>query len=159
MTLSFRMAQVFSAWPQAARSLLAPKPLAFGAAGTLVSAAAQAIPTSIIHNPFFVRMTAVRPEDYVFLGASSLLIGLIFSTFGLRATASCQNRVIGGGLLSTLAIGCPICNHLVVALVGISGALTYWAPLQPVVGAIAIVVLLWTLNRRLQSVAPPLAAT
>jgi hypothetical protein len=153
------MARRFSAWPRATRSLLAPKPLLLGVVGALVSGVAQAVPTAIIPNPFFVRMTPVRTEDYLFLAASSVLVGLIISTFGIRATASCQNRVIGGGLLSTLAIGCPICNHVVVALVGISGALTYWAPLQPVVGAIALVVLLWTLNRRLQSVAPRLAPT
>lgn len=30
------------------------------------------------------------------------------------------------------AEGCPICNKLVVSLIGVSGALSYWAPLQPV---------------------------
>ena len=111
-----------TAWRQLARSLLAPKPLGFGLAAALVSTALEAIPTAVIPNPFFVRMTPVRLQDYAFLGASSLLIGVIFSTFGLRTgTMSCQNRAFGGGLLSTLAIGCPICNHIVVALIGISG--------------------------------------
>ena len=149
-----------NAWRHIARSLLAPKPLGLGLAAAVVSIAVQAIPTAVIPNPFFGRMTPVRLQDYAFLVASSLLIGVIFSTFGLRkGTVSCQNRVFGSGLLSTLAIGCPICNHVVVALIGISGALTYWAPLQPVVGALAIVVLLWTLRKRLQAIAPTLAAT
>ena len=133
--------------------------MGLGLAATIVSAVVQAIPTAVIPNPFFARMTPVRPQDYVFLTASSVLIGLIFSTFGLRnGTVSCQNRAFGGGLLSTLAIGCPICNHMVVALIGISGALSYWAPLQPVVGATAVVILLWTLHKRLQAIAPRLTA-
>ena len=141
------------AWLQVARSLLAPKPLGLGLVAAFVSTAVQAVPTAVIPNPFFVRMTPVRLQDYAFLGASSLLIGVIFSTFWLRkGTVSCQNRMFGGGLLSTLAIGCPICNHVVVALIGISGALVYWAPLQPVVGATAVVILLWTLHKRFQAI-------
>lgn len=131
---------------------MAPKPLFFGLLASIVSGVLQAIPTAIIPNQFFARMTPVRAQDYVFLVASSALIGLIFSTFGLpKTTVSCQNRVVGGGLLSTLAIGCPICNHVVVALIGISGALTYWAPLQPLVGVAAVVILLWTLRKRVEA--------
>ena len=142
-----------SAWPHTARALLAPKPLGVGLLASIGSGVLQAIPTAIIPNPLFVRMTPVRGQDYVFLVVSSALIGLIFATFALpRTTASCQNRAVGGGLLSTLAIGCPICNHLVVALIGISGALTYWAPLQPLVGVTAIAILLWTLHRRMQGI-------
>jgi len=144
------------AWRQT-RLLVAPKPLVFGLVAGLVSAVLQAIPTAVFPNPFFVRMTPVRLLDYVFLAASSVLIGLIFSTFTLpKATVSCQNRAFGSGVLSTLAIGCPICNHVVVAMIGISGALSYWAPLQPVVGATAVVILLWTLHERLQAFAPRL---
>jgi len=156
VALSPRITQTIRAWPQAAQSLLTPKPLVLGLVAALVSTVVQAIPTAVIPNPFFQRMTPVRPQDFVFLGVTSILIGLIFSTFGVpKGTVSCQNRALGAGLLSTLAIGCPICNHVVVALIGISGALTYWAPIQPIVGVVAIFVLLWTLNKRLQSVASP----
>jgi len=41
---------------------------------------------------------------------------------------------VGASVLATFAIGCPICNKLVVALLGVSGALTCWAPLQPLIG-------------------------
>lgn len=30
-----------------------------------------------------------------------------------------------------LAVGCPTCNHLVVAALGAQGALTWFAPAQP----------------------------
>ena len=135
-------------------SFLALKALALGLAAGLIAMAVQAIPTAVVPNPFFSRMTPVRPLDYLFLGATSILIGLIFASFAFpKGTVSCQNRAVGSGILSTLAIGCPICNHLVVALIGVSGALTYWAPLQPIVGLVAVLVLLWTLRRRWQGVA------
>ena len=145
----------YSPWAHRARALLGWKQLGVGLASAVSAAAVQAIPTAVIPNPLFERMTAVRPDDYVFLGATSVLIGLIFSTFGLSNLApSCQNRTLGSGLMSALAIGCPICNHVVVATIGISGALTYWAPLQPVLGATAVLILLWTLVKRLQAIAP-----
>ena len=137
----------------AVKSLLRPRALRFGVLAASASVAVQAIPTAVIPNPLFARMTPVRPEDYVFVAATSILIGLIAATFGLpRATRSCTNRTVGSGVLSTLAVGCPICNHVVVALVGISGALTYWAPIQPLLGLAAVSILLWALRRRLQGV-------
>ena len=53
-------------------------------------------------------------------------------------------------MLSTFAIGCPICNKLVVALVGASGALNYWAPLQPLLGLASVAFLPATLAVRLR---------
>ncbi|MHB8689447.1 MAG: hypothetical protein ACYDB4_20025 [Candidatus Dormibacteraceae bacterium] len=136
------------------QALAAPKPIMFGLAGAAVAGTIMGVPTAVIVSPIFGRMTPVRPQDYVFLAVNALLIGLIAATFGLpKASTSCQTRTVGGGFLSTLAIGCPVCNHVVVALLGVSGALAYWAPIQPVLGAAAIVLLLWTLRRRLQRVA------
>jgi hypothetical protein len=44
-------------------------------------------------------------------------------------------------VLSVFAVGCPVCDKLVVAVIGISGALNYWAPLQPVLGVASVAVL------------------
>lgn len=132
--------------------LIRLRPLVYGVAAAAASAIAQAIPTGVIPNPAFTRMTPVRPLDYVFVAITSILIGLIAATFGFpRASVSCTNRTVGGGILSALAVGCPLCNHVVVALIGISGALTFWAPIQPLIGAIAVLILVWTLQRRLRS--------
>jgi hypothetical protein len=35
-------------------------------------------------------------------------------------------------------VGCPVCNKLVVVLLGSSGALTYFAPVQPLLGLLAV---------------------
>ena len=135
-------------------ALAAPKPILFGLAGAAVAWTIMGVPTSVIVSPLFGRMTPVRPQDTFFLVVNALLIGLIAATFGLpRAPTSCQTRTVGGGFLSALAIGCPVCNHVVVAVIGVSGALAYWAPIQPVLGAAAVLLLLWTLRRRMQGVA------
>jgi hypothetical protein len=56
---------------------------------------------------------------------------------------------VSGGVLGFLAVGCPVCNKLVLALVGSAGAMQWWAPVQPVVGVASIAVLGWALWARL----------
>jgi hypothetical protein len=72
------------------------------------------------------------------------------------------SRAIGAAVLTTFTVGCPICNKLVVGLIGVSGALTYWAPLQPVLGVLSIALLVVALAARLRGPvscpAPPIAA-
>jgi hypothetical protein len=45
---------------------------------------------------------------------------------------------IGSGILEFFAISCPVCNKIVLALVGTSGASGWFASVQPLLGAIAI---------------------
>jgi hypothetical protein len=95
-------------------------------------------------------MTPVQWWSYPILAATALLGGLVTATYvrssaqpaGLTGTA-------GGGLLSALAIGCPVCNKLVVVLLGVSGAMSVWAPLQPVLGLASVALLGWALRTRL----------
>ncbi len=55
-----------------------------------------------------------------------------------------------GGLAAFLAIGCPVCNKIVLVALGTTGALTIWAPLQPVIGAASLLLLAGTLAWRLR---------
>jgi len=105
---------------------------------------AMAVPTRLVPNELFTRMTPTRPQDYVFLVVSSLLLGLNLAIFPLGAIAA---RASTGGLGTVFAVGCPVCNKLVVALIGVSGALTYFAPLQPILAAGSILLLVLTLRR------------
>jgi hypothetical protein len=57
-------------------------------------------------------------------------------------------------VLSFMAAGCPVCNKLVVLAVGASGALAYFRPLQPVLGALSLVLLAAALWARLRARAP-----
>ncbi len=112
-----------------------------------------AIPADLIDNPIFGRPVAPRSIDYVILAVTAGLIGLILAIRPERSDDAerQETRTLLGGFVSFLAVGCPVCNQVVVALVGTSGALGWWAPIQPVVGLIAVGLLLYTLRMRLRT--------
>ena len=127
-----------------------------------IAAVLIAIPSDLIDTPIFGRPVAVRWIDYVILAVTSTLIGLIFAirpqpadgaaSQELAVTVDRQGtRTIWGGFVSFLAVGCPVCNQAVVALVGVSGALSWWAPVQPIIGLLAVGLLLYTLRKRLNT--------
>lgn len=120
-----------------------------GAAWLVVSG----VPTDLIDTPLFVRMTPVLWWDYPFWIAGAVLAGLLAATYvaavaGERPGGSQERNALGGGLLSVFAIGCPVCNKLVVLALGIGGALTYFAPLQPVLGFLSLGLLAYALHSR-----------
>jgi len=110
------------------------------------------IPSDLIDTPVFGRPVPTRPIDYVILAITAALIGLIFAIRvpGEPAPAD-DTKPMWGGFVSFLAVGCPVCNQAVVALVGTSGALSWWAPVQPIVGLAAIGLLLYALKKRLDT--------
>jgi hypothetical protein len=114
------------------------------------SAVVIAVPTRLIPNGVFTRMTPTRPQDYAFLFVSSALVGL---TFAARpSTGGAERSALAGGVGTYLAVGCPICNKVVVALLGASGAMSYFAPIQPILGVAAVALLFVALRRRLRAV-------
>ena len=124
---------------------------------SLVAALVIAIPSDLIDNPIFGRPIQPKPIDHVILAFTAALIGLIFAI--RPATLTSHNEAdraptIWGGFVSFLAVGCPVCNQAVVALVGTSGALSWWAPVQPLVGLLAISLLVHALRRCLQTYEP-----
>lgn len=115
--------------------------LLYGFAGVIFTTLAIGIPTEVIPNSFFTRMTPVRTQDYVFLAATALLAGLLAASYALPHSNVCsieQGKTTFGGFLSFLAIGCPICNKLVVLLIGTSGALNFFEPVQPLLGVASL---------------------
>ncbi len=127
-----------------------PRAVLFGA----IAAVVIAVPSDLIDTSFFGRPIDTKPIDYIILVITAALIGLIFA---IRPTAleeeveAQETTTIWGGFVSFLAVGCPVCNQAVVALVGTSGALSWWAPVQPVVGLVAVGLLLYTLRKRLRT--------
>lgn len=127
--------------------------IALGVGGLV--ALAIGVPTGIVPSSLHTRMTPVTWWDYLVWAISALLVGLTAATY-VRVGPSQpvgvdrSRRTLGAALLSSFAVGCPICNKLVVALIGVSGALTYWAPLQPVLGVLSIALLLTGLAVRLR---------
>lgn len=132
-----------------------PRAAVYGA----IAAVLIGIPSDLIDTPIFGRPIEARWLDWVILATTSALIGLIFA---IRPASSAESgtedaverqgtTTLWGGLVSFLAVGCPVCNQAVVALVGISGALSWWAPVQPIVGLAAVALLVWTLRKRLRT--------
>ena len=111
------------------------------------------IPTAVIPTPWFTRMLPVRPQDYLFLGITAILAAALGATFAFPASCSLQQAKVGAGTyLSVLAVGCPICNKVVVLLLGVSGALTIFQPLQPVLALAAMALLGYALFLRVRAV-------
>ncbi|MDP9486824.1 MAG: hypothetical protein M3Q49_13755 [Actinomycetota bacterium] len=112
------------------------------------------VPTDIVDMPLFVRMTPVRWWDYAFWVAGAVLVGLLTATYvgdpGRGNPGSPQGgKAVGGGLLTVFAVGCPACNKLVVLALGAGGAMTYFAPIQPVLGFLSLGLLAYALRMRL----------
>lgn len=96
-------------------------------------------------------MTPVLWWNYPVWAVTATLTGLIVATYVRTPDQSVRpGRVgVGGGVLSLLAVGCPVCNKVVVFAIGVSGALNLWAPLQPLLAVVSLALLGWALLRRL----------
>lgn len=114
------------------------------------------VPTALIDNSWFARMTPITWWSYPAWIISAVLVGLLAATYVGASEAGGVKSAAGGGLLTTLAVGCPTCNKLVVVALGTTGAMTVWAPLQPMLALASIALLVWALRRRLRPLACPL---
>ena len=114
------------------------------------------VPTALIPNPFFVRMTPTEPFNLVTWVLSGVLSGPLVATYLVRSTPTDidlgegRTRSTLAGVAAFLAIGCPICNKVIVAALGVSGALNIFAPIQPFLGAASVLLLATTLAWRLR---------
>lgn len=136
-----------------ARVLLAWPARRWGAAlcAALAAAVMVGVPTDLLDTPLFSRSVPPTWWTWPVLLTNSLLMGLLVATY-VRAPAAgdrMDRRAGIGGLLTFLAVGCPVCNKVVLVALGASGAMTWFAPVQPVLSVAAIGLLLWSLDRRL----------
>ncbi|MGW4232474.1 hypothetical protein ACWEF9_24840 [Streptomyces sp. NPDC004980] len=127
--------------------------------GALATAVAVGAPTDVVPNPLFSRSIPVQWWNYPALALTSLLAGIVLSTYVARQGPSSSAQQPGsgsrlgavGGALSFFAVGCPVCNKLVLVLLGTSGALNYWAPVQPLLAVLSVVLLAEAALRRLST--------
>lgn len=112
-----------------------------GAMAAAVSALIVGVPTDVIDTEWFTRMTPVRWWEYPVLALTAVLTGLWFAMVRPAADERGGAGVLGTSLLSALAVGCPVCNKIVVGLLGVSGALGVWAPIQPVLALASLAAL------------------
>ncbi|BBZ07029.1 hypothetical protein MDOR_11980 [Mycolicibacterium doricum] len=109
----------------------------------------MAIPTDVIDTPWFGRELPVRWWEYPTLVAVGILTTLWFA---VAAPWRGSGTAVGGVTLATLAIGCPLCNKVVLAAIGTTGALGVWAPAQPVLAVVSVALMgglvLWRWRNR-----------
>jgi hypothetical protein len=135
------------------------KAIAMGLGLGATTLLAGGIPTAVIANPWFTRMTPVRPQDDIFLGIITALAAALGATYALPASCPFQPGTYGvGTYLSALAVGCPICNKVVVLALGVGGTLTIFQPLQPVLALGSMLLLGYALRVRLRAIRAPLPA-
>ena len=126
---------------------------------TAVGVVVVAVPTDLIDTPVFGREVPPTWWSWPALLISATLAGLLVATYvrdlpgAAPADEERRDRLWGGagGLLTFFAVGCPVCNKLVLLALGASGAMTYFEPVQPVLSLLAVVLLAWALVRRLRS--------
>ena len=136
------------------------------AAGAVVVALLVGLPTDVIPNPVFGRPISVTWWSYPVLGVTALLGGLLIATYiqphspepgdadpPLDPLAERQAKTGGAaGLLSFFAVGCPVCNKIVLLAVGTTGAQQWFEPLQPLLAVLSIALLAYALWSRLTTV-------
>lgn len=112
------------------------------------------LPTDVIPNPVFGRPVPVTWWSYPVLAVTALLGGLLAATYVRTSDDLDRPARAGGvgGLLSFFAVGCPVCNKVVVLALGTVGARRWFEPLQPLLAVASIVLLVVALRARLRSV-------
>jgi len=112
-----------------------------------------AIPTAVIKNPIFGREIGVTSWSVPVLIITSILSGILFATYIRTENYLSEERSVKigsvGGLFSFLAVGCPACNKIALLALGTTGAINYFAPIQPYLGLIGILLLLYAVQKRL----------
>jgi hypothetical protein len=124
--------------------------------------------TAVLANPVFGRSVPPTPWAPEVLIVTAILSGLLTATYvrndgpapiRLETVGAATDPATGsrtaragavGSLLAYLAIGCPVCNKLALLLLGTTGALNLYAPIQPFLGAIGIALLALALVVRLR---------
>ena len=126
------------------------------AAGAGAVLLAVGVPTGLVATPLFTRMTPAPWWSYAVWLATAAMSGMLIASYVRRAPAAAAPGQVGvlANVGSLLAVGCPVCNKVVVAVAGVGGALNVWAPLQPAVAAVSLLVLGWALRGRLSAQRP-----
>lgn len=166
-----------AAWPASRWSV--------AVAAAALTALAVGLPTAVIPNTLFLRTVPTPWWAYPVLACTAVFAGLLLASY--VRTGAGRNRRRGtagpgpdgsdpdrdearrtegprrfgtlGTLLSVFAVGCPVCNKLVLLALGTSGALNIWQPLQPLLAVASLALLAVAAVRRLAGeVACPVAS-
>lgn len=116
--------------------------------------------TVLIPNDVFSRDIPPTMWSYPVWIATSALSGMLIASY-IRPTApvaaasaiepkdNASKWGMAGGFLAWFAVGCPVCNKIALVAFGYSGAITYFAPLQPWLATAALAMTVLALVFRL----------
>ncbi len=134
--------------------------LGWAAAWTLAALLGFGLVSAIIPNPVFGRGIPPEPFAIAIWLASAPLMGFVLATYFVPPPAAAvplapgraDGRTAGtiGGVVAFLAIGCPTCNKIALLLLGASGAVSVFGPIQPILGALSLALLAGTAVWRLR---------
>lgn len=109
-------------------------------------------------NPLFMRMTPTSGFEVALLLLQSLLAGIYVAL----PNAGCGQRTAGvGAVIGFLGVACPVCNKILVYLIGSTLLLEYFEPVRLYVAMTGVALLalaIWLKVRRKACVAPGRAA-
>jgi len=112
-----------------------------------------AIPTDLIDTPLFARQVPPTAWSWPVLVVSAILAGMVTATYVASPDGAAPRRSEGrlglaGWVVAFFAVGCPVCNKLVLLALGTTGAMQFFEPVQPYLAAASIALLGWALYAR-----------
>lgn len=119
-----------------------------------------ALPTAVIPNPIFGRAIGVTWWSYPVVVITGILGGMLIATYvrptgmSLPATEKIDRESkmgVAGAAITFFAVGCPVCNKLVLLALGASGAISWFAPIQPFLAVASVVLMAIALVVRLRN--------
>ena len=133
-----------------------PRNWAAAVAVAVTTVVVVGVPTDLIDTPLFSREVPPTWWSWPVLVLTAVLTGLLVGTYVANPTItknSSASSLAGGlgGLLSFFAVGCPVCNKLVLLAVGSNGAFRWFQPVQPVLSVAGLLLLGWAVVTRLRS--------
>lgn len=106
------------------------------------------VPTDVIATPLFGREIPVRWWEYPVLVATAVLTAAWFAMPGAAPRAQMRRSPFSAVVLSLLAVGCPVCNKLILLALGTTGALSIWQPVQPLLAVVSVGMLGFAVRQR-----------
>ena len=123
------------------------------AVSAIITGLVISIPTAVLENSVFGREIAVTSWSVPVIVVTSILSGLLFATYVKNDSANTEDTSLkigtAGAFFSFLAVGCPVCNKIALVALGYSGAMNYFAPVQPFLAFAGVAILTYALIMRL----------
>ncbi len=128
---------------------------AVAAGAAAVTVVVIGVPTDLIDTPLFGRAVPPTWWSWPALIATAMLTGLVAATYVRSPLAPEKRDRAGrwgtvGGVLGFFAVGCPVCNKLVLLALGTSGALQFFGPVQPLIALASVGLLGWAFVTRVR---------